>query len=470
MNVIIDGIYYPVDINILNLKELKRLSECIVIPYNNGELSIGVNRENLHYNDYTINKIKSDYNNIVKEILCYYEININKELSLYQAIFKYKEYKENSLLEILFNKETIYYLNPVNNKKYDLNKQFSLCLHPVNLYRIFYDYRKQQAKEEISFNSKKILLNLNDIYIIDNIENNKLSAPINRTILNNNKEFIIFVEKKEKEFINVIYNKEEINEELNLLKEQLIELGIKVKNYINVIPTKIIPNKKNRIIVDKKDKTIIIREFINNKIVKRELLLDKNEIKFNNIFDNKIILTYNVEKDFSVNNDEFNNLEKYNNILSNFNKNYKIILTSKNKEKYLSNFDSIEEFLLKNINELENIFLYINNKSTIDEVINYPNNLLIHFDQSIKDLFLEISNLKKYNGFSDIYFLEAFFNKNSCKFTQDVYKKFYYYEKIKEKYPSISTFYNNEQKLKYIELVNEKNKYKELYENLINKI
>lgn len=258
LSVIIDGIYYPVDLNLVNKNVLnagRRLEVCLW--FNTGELNISSNRENLQYDDDTIKAINERLEEISKHIFKEYEKTItnSKNILAANSMLNNITAYDDCFAMFKFLAPNIDYVDK-NSKKYSLKHGYSFKIDSLKtIMSVFKNEYNTIKRNEINDLASGNLCNVLDkIYLINKEKNYssyriynkfaKFSQPILRTLINRHPQgFIVIAEEDIK------------NQKSNKLKE-LIDMGIEFEYFEDVPPTKI---KREKTI--KKKNTIIFKTY-----------------------------------------------------------------------------------------------------------------------------------------------------------------------------------------------------------------
>ena len=473
VNVIIDGIYYPVDTKIVNLNLGSEFAICLF--YNNGELNISANRETLQYDDDTIKSIRDNVNVVIDELKKGYEIVLHKCVNLYNAkILFLKLKREDSVFLMLTNTYNFGYTLP-DGSNFNLNKNMLNSGGTVDIYWMNYSsYDNRTVKTPIdNIYLPELLKYENDMYWIDResnlLKNNRLSGPINRAIIKKNKQegFIVFIEKSEEKYKEDSYNafsgmelEKRFIENKDAYKKYLQNVvGLDIKTYWDVEPDKI------KIIRAKKE-NIVMRTYQNGSYTR-----DLSYYFIDGYFHSKDskgdfvkidnIIFYHLDEEKRIPPEEKDFLLQVSIVCGNIEKGTRILMSSKLKSKYFVNYESVEKFLVRNNTEFKKYYERWALKTHIVNISNF-NYHNLPFEQNIKD---DINYMLKLKSvvlleFSDIMTL---IRTRIPNFDLKINLFENTFDTIEKTYPLIDALHGQSVN-NYVQLVNERNRYKALLE------
>lgn len=225
INVVIDGIYYPIDTNILKRDFKGYFSLTIFID--NGELSISANRENLQYDEPTIEKLNSYIDNILED----FEACIQTEIDKIPTIFEAKSYHNKNRYNQIYDA-----CSGFKYKGLDLEGFYSIG----NIEIIKYQYSQgkfERKKEDYLYN---ISVKPGNIFYHSELTF-RTDPQINETLKSEGTFVVLTPSKNVKE--------DDLIETLDRLKKE----GLKLGSYYDIPKTKV-PRAK----VDKPIKTGIV--------------------------------------------------------------------------------------------------------------------------------------------------------------------------------------------------------------------
>lgn len=408
INAIIDGIIYPVDMNIMKIYDNK-FEEKICLYFNNGELGLSANRENLNYDKDTIKVIKERITGYIQRISDDAEKQIQSCPTLLDAIDKYNEFSRDDFFEFVFehaDKEPIYMMPDENGvmTEYSLDEK-TYSTRGVNFTVVEWSrYNEKFSKNTYTniFSCGKI----KDVPIykgdFKNVETNKrLNIGINRAIRKDpNTETICpkFIIVSPMTIDQVIYDANpDIADNIKGSMKVLETLGVKFTgDYYSVIPVKI-PRAK---IVDKAPKKTYKRinfkrvNYFNSDWSSFHLDYDPSTKNGFNV-EAKDIVYHQVPDKWTVDKNLIKRLGDYSKLINKINANNTIFLIVEEKKmKYMGPFKDYMTFVLENADKITPYLkrkMLNNDLSQIDEIMS---SLKFDTTKEIQDEIKEIAKLE----------------------------------------------------------------------------
>lgn len=461
INVIIDGIIYPVDLNILNINT--DINEKICIYFNNGELGISANRENLNYDNDTIEKITDNIKILLESISNEYSKSILEEKSLLHAFQKYLLLKNTDKLfkfsQIYFPKDILYSVD-LENKKYHFNltdktilEKFDLKVLNLSLVK-FDNLTEKYTRFVLNFNDfvsrNTFIKNIKNNYLgdFDILKTNKrLKVGITKKIHNTTGDFYFIHPKSFEDTYKDTYSgdfKKDCADDIWKLKLLGFEI---VDNYYDVKPEVIV---RTKVITEKYisfKRTNIYEdykfEFFKVKVVDKKIDFLNKEIVYFEIPDEKTVLQ-------SI----LNEMTDYKKILSKLGNKNGIFLVPPSKLKYFKNCTKLEDFLVTNKNE---ILKYLKRNIITNDLYLINSDFSKYFildDETNK----EIDELKQIKKMEKLYFYTNIPLLTKIIGIFDTTDYFKIANKIKNKYPLLKDACAKNLKaqtiIEYIKLIN----------------
>lgn len=406
INVVIDGIYYSIDTNILKRDFKGYFSLTIFID--NGELSISANRENLQYDEPTIEKL----NNYIDNILEDFEASIQTEIDKIPTIFEAKSYHNKNRYNQIYDA-----CSGFKYKGLDLEGFYSIG----NIEIIKYQYSQgkfERKKEDYLYN---ISVKPENIFYHSELTF-RTDPQINETLKSEGTFVVLTPSKNIKE--------DDLIETLNRLKGE----GLKLGSYYDIPKTKV-----QRAKVDKPIKTGITT--YNLYKGNMNYSYDKATKSFSDLDLSKVVY-------FTRRRDGGDNTRSE--CLSELSKLIKEDITyleiSPSNEKYFLGATKMEDFINKNKEIIQNQWL----RNHLDYKFSNINKLCsLGFQKELKkytELYKDYPHYKRVDNIERMKVLEF-------KQPENVF------ESIEERYPLIFKIESDYRK-EYIKLVNENIKLK----------
>lgn len=464
INVIIDGIYYPVDMKILGL-DFQNSNFAMCLVYNNGDLNISANRETLQYDDTTIKIIRDKVKGLFEELKATYESTILQQPNVFLAQVIYNQfYSNDELFKVACKNNPMYYDLPLKNGetvpvKHTLSNNYAYHPETSYVYVMYKDANGRATKQHISNifckdfqNSTQNMFWINQKNSTD--KKGRLSVGINRAIFTatKNQNFILIVEKPLDAMSYGSMNQAAFDLKLENDKTKLMtDFGFQFQDYWAVTPEKYQG-------VRKKKETVVIKTFQHGNYDRSA------EYKFDEYFlDNEgeqdtNIVEFYVEEERSFSPDIKNYLEDISNVMKHIDPAMKILISTKlKKKKYFQNYTTLEDYIEKNAVEVKKIYERYKLDSQIMTAENYKD---LKLEQSIQDDLDYLYDLKKLKSIK-LYNILAFFKNKMPKFDVSIRDFSATFDKIKKNYPLIESMDSDAVK-HYVKLVNDLEYYKGL--------
>lgn len=437
INVIIDGIYYPVDLKIVKY-DFANYKFCICFIYENGELNISANRESLQYDDATINSIRGKVDDIFNEFKKQYENMITNAATLFEAQLVYnRACGDNYLFDIIAKSHKFDYHLRINGQKMEVVQMIPSKKHSFSTINIsYYEYYGGQARKEELDNiySQKLTNCITSFYHIkqeDNIIHKKrLSTPINRTLGKQHKHgYVILSDKIPDDYSSYNYLQADFDAKNKEERTYIDKLGLTTLDYWQVVPEKLERKKRE------KRETVILKTFSNgqydrvDEFVYKDGYFESAGKKIDNIY------YYLVEEERSISEELRDTLHEVSKLISKISPGSFISVSSKFKKRLFKNYSTIEDFIIVNEDKVKKYIERNKLDSSITKAANYNG---VPFESIIKE---EFDYLKALSAVEDQHFklFYSFLRERMPKFEYR-YKNFDgLFKSIKDLYPLIES-------------------------------
>ena len=456
VNVIVDGIYYPVDMKILKFDfEMENFAICLY--YENGELNIAANREMLQYDDPTIKSINDRVNKIFDVYKKEYTAAIDSQPDMFHAQIMYNKFRNgNHFFNVSCKGEKFFYKQqelmsdtwwcPETIKVYSLNHIKCDPTYKKDINNLFCDDLKENFGH-CFYTSQK-----------ENVEHKKrLSIPISRTIFNgNSNKFILFSTLVPDDVSTYNFDQAQFDaahaEDLKILAD----FGIVMNNYWEVAPEKITPEKKE------KRETVIMKAFYGNGSYDRtkEMGYIDRYLYYHGKKLEKLYY-FGVEDERKLPEKLKKQLQKVMSTIYEFDKDVVVCIASKVKRRFFKNYQPIEVYLESVKDQLVKFFEAEELEDVISEVSEYEK-FPIKLEQS--EDFKHLMKVKLVKNINCVE-IKEFIRENMPKFEYNFNKASHYKNitaDINKKYPYIETISNNKGAIEVGKYVRFMNRYYEL--------
>ncbi len=472
INVIIDGIYYPVDLKIVKY-DFANYKFCICFIYENGELNISANRESLQYDDATITSIRKKVDSIFDEFKKQYENMITNAKSLFEAQLVYnRACGDNYLFDIIAKSHKFDYHLRINGHKMEVVQMIPSKKYNFSTINIsYYDYYGGQVHKEDLDNiySAKLATCVDSFYFIkqeDSIKHKKrLSTPINRTLDKQHRHgFVILSDKIPDDYSSYNYSQADFDAKNDEERAYINKIGLTTLDYWQVVPEKLERKKRE------KKETVILKTFSKGIYDRVDEFIYKDgyfESASGQVY--KDIYYYLIDEERSISEDLRDTLKEVSELVNKISPGSFISISSKLKKRLFKNYSTIEDFIIANEDKVKKYIERNKLDSSISKAKNYSG---VPFENFIKD---DLNYLKNLGTVEDQQFklFYSFLRERMPKFEYK-YKNFDgLFKSIKELYPLIEIIDQNSYGTRsksinqYVSLVNEYTHLKEMEEILI---
>lgn len=453
INVIIDGIYYPADPNILGYN-FNSFNFAVCLFFDNGQLGISANRETLQYDDDTIMTLKSTFESTLDIFRQEYLDYIQKCPILFDAQILYNSFHANDqFFKYIFQYKKITYDIPGSNPvdSVILGDTLRHQSNSVDFIHMKYDYNGKIQKTNVNIFSAEMRDYKNNIFWITRQQHEdkkmRLSIGINRALLLNNRGCIVMIEKTKDVFYGHNFDMQ-LDDTKNFIKK----IGLTYKNYWEVEPLKI---KSER----KKKETITLKSWVNGVYSSgADFYYDSEECYFledGEPVEDMYYLFLEEERTIQPNVKQY--MIDVSQLLHRVKPNARIAVCSKLKKKYFSNYISIEEFMEQESVTFKKIYERYKLDGYIAKTRKYDG---IKFDKIIQD---ELDYLNELAIVKEIklWHISDFFKQRMPKFDLTLKNFDVVFQSINKQYPLLESV-NHTVTKEYVELVNQLNAYKQL--------
>lgn len=432
INAIIDGIYYPIDMNIVDF-DFKNYMFAICLFYDNGDLNISANRETLQYDDDTINNIKDRVNKILDSFREKYERIIKESKNVYCAQYTLNVLKNEDHFFgfVCQNINSFEYTDLITKEKYII--QYGNKWKPKAC-KIYYMSKYADKVEKIvveNILNKNVYERVNNIYWINQTDNdihkNRFSGLINRTLINKHPEGFIIIVENTSHVKTGIFDKLEFDKNLANDKQKINgEYKIITSNYWLVPPTKITPKKKE------KKTHVLLKTFYSGNYYKSQKFNFENGY-FNQNKQNiiKDIIYYYIDREVGLSKELIEALRELSHVIYCFDKNTHIVIASNSKKKHFLNYKTVQQFIIENEKPIFQLYERYKMNEQINRANNYKN---ISFNKQIDDELTEILNMEKM-GFLSFNNLVKFIHQKIPTFTLKTKDYSKVFDEILKSYP-----------------------------------
>lgn len=455
VNAIVDGIYYPVDMKILDF-DFSNEKFAICLFYNNGELNIAANRETLQYDDATIKSIKDKVNIIFDQFRAKFISEIASQPDLFHAQYMYNKFRNSNHLFKVSSKNHVF-----DYKGTSLMSSTTWKPKTMYMFVLKHNYGSPTYKMSIdNLFSEDVFRNFADgcVHVSqkDNEERKKrLSIPISRTIFTRNKnQFVMFSTKTIEDIGSYYYNAQEFERDQKEDFKILNDMGIKLVDYWSVVPDKI-PHEKRE-----KKETVVMKTFYDSGSYDRtfEMKYVDRWLHIHGVVDTNIYY-FGVDDERKLEERLERQLRKVQEILREVEPKMKICIASKVKRRFFKNYQTIESLIEKHKGVIEKFVEREELESITNEIYKYKD-LPVNLDKSEDLAYLMKVKLVKKVDCSKIL---NFIRENMPTFVLN-YKRASNYKNItidiEKAYPHIgimSSYKGASEAKKYVLMINELN-------------
>lgn len=461
VNVVIDGIYYPVDTHLLGYESLSSLAWAFVFDFNNGDLTISANREQLQYDDDTKRVIKEKVDALLELMQFKYDAMLADAPTIFHAsMIIHNLAQDDVIFKALNGSKKFFYTLPTGAQvELKPHNSFEPATFEVMVITEAETSVFKIKKDEVTnVFTKRVMDHFDNLYIITAEQaakqRSKMLSSINKTLINRapDAKFVLFIEMSEADYQAEMYSRNYA--ETNKKDwEAFNKLGFTFKNYWDVVPDKTRAGQRTR------KETVTLKLFNTGYFTRDNFKFQNGYFLHKNSDPIADMLFFHDDYETEIKNGSrrARQLEGLSALVAAIDPSKYIVVSSKLKAKYFVNYESVESFLDRHAALVQRHFERSWAGNYIDKAKSY---LRLGFDSAIHQELEHVVTFDKVKHL-DLLLVSSFLQERMPTFTLSRKDFSGVFVQIEKEYPLIDDIIVRSKVSEYVKLVREMKGYKQ---------